>query len=233
MSMLVFRHTIISGRHFPQLKVSKAVEVICQYCYAFANHHRYLSNSALRSDSDGTDDNEGSDEEDNGIGIGLTSIDIDGDDGDEEGTDGSTLAQSPCHDDVRRNTSEAAWRQNDEERRELMLLEAAEHIKMARAQRALYQANVEIAIRDAAAKKDHLERVYTFVVDYGQIMELPSYRWEQPGCTYYFSPLSVFNLGVVNHAHVYHDGRVSEHMHAHVYHEGIGKKGANMLLLSS
>jgi len=39
--------------------------------------------------------------------------------------------------------------------------------------------------------------------------------------------LTVFNLGVVNHAHTYNDGCVSEHMHAHLYHEGLGKKGAN------
>jgi hypothetical protein len=69
--------------------------------------------------------------------------------------------------------------------------------------------------------------VYTFIVDYGQDMELPSYNSEQPGCTYYFSPLTVFNLGVVNHAHAYNDGRVSEHMHAHLNHEGVGKKGTN------
>ncbi len=69
--------------------------------------------------------------------------------------------------------------------------------------------------------------MYTFVVDYGQNMELPVYNKEQPGCTYYFSPLGVFNLGVVNHAHVYNDGRVSEHLHCHVYHKGVGKKGAN------
>ena len=31
----------------------------------------------------------------------------------------------------------------------------------------------------------------------------------------------------MNHAYVYKNKRVSEHMHAHVYHEGIGKKGAN------
>ncbi len=68
--------------------------------------------------------------------------------------------------------------------------------------------------------------VYTFVVDFGQNMELPSYRKEQPGCTYYYSPLSVYNLGVVNHAHVYNDGRVSAHLHVHVYHEGVAKKGA-------
>ncbi len=72
--------------------------------------------------------------------------------------------------------------------------------------------------------------MYTFVVDYGQNMELPSYNAEQPGCTYYYSPLSIYNLGVVNHTHVYEDERVSKHMHAHVYHEGIGKKGANNVL---
>jgi hypothetical protein len=85
------------------------------------------------------------------------------------------------------------------------------------------------AVQDATAKKDHSEKVYTFVVDYGQNMELPSYSYnsEQPGCTYYFSPLTVFNLGVVNHAHAYNDGHVSEHMHAHLYHKGVGKKGVN------
>jgi hypothetical protein len=99
---------------------------------------------------------------------------------------------------------------------------------MARAQRALYQAKLELAVQDATAKMDqNSRRVYTFVVDYGQNMELPVYNKEQPGCTYYFSPLSVFNLGVVNHAHVYEDGRVSEHLHCHVYHKGVGKKGPN------
>ena len=85
--------------------------------------------------SDGANDNEGSDnakagaddEEGNSIVIGL-SIDIDDDDGDEEGTEG-TLAQSPRRDGVCLTTPEAAWRQNDKER-ELILLEAAKRIKM-------------------------------------------------------------------------------------------------------
>ena len=66
---------------------------------------------------------------------------------------------------------------------------------MASAQRALYQAKVVQAVQGATAKKDHSEKVYTFIVDYGQNMELPSYNSEQPGTTYYFSPLTVFNLG--------------------------------------
>jgi hypothetical protein len=98
---------------------------------------------------------------------------------------------------------------------------------MARAQRVLYQAKVADAVADATARKEHSVRRYTFVVDYGQNMELPVYNKEQPGCTYFFSPLSIYNLGVVNPAHIYNDGRVSEHLHCHVYTEGIGKKGAN------
>ena len=168
---------------------------------------------------DGSDD----DEEDDDNAKKQQSVDATNDhDNGEEGTADSSLGGVV----VNLNAPEASWRKSDEER-ELMLLEAAKHIKMARAQRALYRAKVAQAVQDATAKKDHSEKVYTFVVDYGQNMELPSFNSEQPGCTYYFSPLTVFNLGVVNHAHTYNDGRVSEHMHAHLYHEGVGKKGAN------
>jgi hypothetical protein len=58
-------------------------------------------------------------------------------------------------------------------------------------------------------------------------MELSVYNKEQPGCTYYFSPLSIYNQGVVNHAHIYNDGWVSEHLHCYVYTDSIGKKSVN------
>ena len=32
---------------------------------------------------------------------------------------------------------------------------------------------------------------------------------------------------MVDHAHVYNDGRIYEHMHCHVYNEAVAKKGAN------
>ena len=106
-----------------------------------------------------------------------------------------------------------------------MLLEVAEHIEMARAQRRLYQEKAAEAKRTAT--KPHASRTYTFVVDDGQNMELPKFGQEQPGVTYYYSPMTVNNLGMVNHAHVYKTGRVSEHMHCHVYTEAEGKKGVN------
>jgi len=83
------------------------------------------------------------------------------------------------------NSAEAASNGVDKER-ELMLLEVAEHVQMARAQRALYKAKGAYAVADATEGKDHAERRYTFVVDYGQNMKLPVYNKEQPGVTYYY-----------------------------------------------
>ena len=106
-------------------------------------------------------------------------------------------------------------------------MRAAVHVKSARVQRLLYRACVAKAIRHAKANKPHKDRSYTLVCDYGQNMELPVFNKEQPGCSYYYSPLGIYNFGVVNHAHEYPDGSVDAHLHAHVYHEGTDKKGAN------
>ncbi len=94
-------------------------------------------------------------------------------------------------------------------------------------QRALYIERVEAAVMDAKAGVEFSDRQYTFVVDYDQNMELPVYNQEQPGVTYSYSPLSVYNLGVVNHALEYPNGEVKEHMYAHAYHKGVGKKRAH------
>ena len=184
-------------KDFPQLKVSRPVEDICQYCYTFANQHRYLSRQSGKEMVDDDSKSEAEDDELMGdISAVLANLNIDG------AESAATVAA---------------------EAREILLLEFLEHIKMARAQRALYQVKVSAAVDHAKESVDHGLRTYTFVVDYGQNMELPIYNSEQPGCTYYFSPLSVYNLWMVNHAHEYEVGQVSEHMYAHVYHEGVGK----------
>ncbi len=74
---------------------------------------------------------------------------------------------------------------------------------------------------------------YTFVVeDYGHNMELPVYyNQEQPGVKYYYSPLSVYNLGVVNHAHENPNSEVKEHMYVHVYHKEWGRREQTMKML--
>jgi hypothetical protein len=197
-------------RDFKNLKVSQPAEDICKDCYVFANRHRHLAHHTTTRRHDGDDvhiDSSSSDDNDADVadlGVGLTT-------------------------NVDLNSAEAASNEADEER-ELMLLQAAKHVKMARAQRALYQAKVADAVADATEGKDHAERRYTFVVNYGQNMELPVYNKEQPGITYYYSPLSIYNLGIVDHAHVYDDGRVTEHMHCHVYHKGLERRVQTMCL---
>ena len=190
-------------RDFKNLKVSRPAEDICKDCYVFANRHRHLANHSVRQrvgdDVSDSDDDSSDDNDADVAGLGTT-VDL--------------------------SSADAASNEAQEET-ELMLMQAAKHVEMARAQRAFYQAKVADAKADATAGRDHSERRYTFVVDYGQNMELPVYNNEQPGITYYYSPLSIYNLGIVDHAHVYNDGRVSEHLHCHVYHEGVGKKGAN------
>ncbi len=60
-------------------------------------------------------------------------------------------------------------------------------------------------------------------------MEIPVFNQEQPGTTYYYSPLKIYNLGVVDHAYVANGdhNNPTEHMNVHMYHEGVMRKGAN------
>ena len=241
---------------YPQLKVSKPVEDICQYCFVFANRHRYLANHSamdlcVECDDDGDD-----------IDVvrpsALNDLDLDGRGG--EGGQPNPDINAECIDTTLRASEFISGAEKErptegraatfplrasefidaterdpgarasttvQEEREILLLECALHIKMARAQRSLYQVKIELAISDARLGTVHCKRTYTFVVDFGQNMDMPVYNKQQPGCTYYYSPLSVYNLGVVNHGHVDKKGGVGAHMYAHVYHEGVGKKGAN------
>ena len=56
------------------------------------------------------------------------------------------------------NQPEAASNEEDEERELMLVCQAAKHIKMARVQRALYQAKVADAVADATIGKEHAAR---------------------------------------------------------------------------
>ena len=103
---------------------------------------------------------------------------------------------------------------------ENLMLKAAAHVKSAIAQRNLANNKVQQAIDDMLAEVPHQQRTYTFIADYCQNFGLPYFGSEQPGETYYFSPLNVNCFGVV-------DVTLNNHLHAFVYDEGTGKKGGN------
>ena len=71
-------------------------------------------------------------------------------------------------------------------------------------------------MKDATANVPHSERWCTFVVGYRQNMELSVYHDQQPGVSYYYSRLGIYNCDIVNHVHVCENGAVREHMHAYV-----------------
>ena len=77
------------------------------------------------------------------------------------------------------------------------------------------------------AREEHSVWTYTSVVNYSQNMEIPIFNNKQPGPKYYYSPVGVYNLGVVNHAHVYVYGIIGKHMYHHIYNEAVSKKDVN------
>jgi hypothetical protein len=110
-------------RDYPDLKVSRPVEDICNLCYTFAHRHKFFADhTTKRSGCD--NDNNVQDEADNDVGDDNSPNVV------EEIarlTERINLDKPDCASD------------KVAEEREQMILEAADHIKMAKAQRKLYQ----------------------------------------------------------------------------------------------
>ena len=96
-----------------------------------------------------------------------------------------------------------------EEYRENIVIAAAAHVKSARSQKDLAAKKIELA-------KENTD-VITLVIDYCQNIDLPHVGQEQPGDTYYYSPIWLYCLGIVN-SH-------NNSLHAYVYPESAAKKG--------
>jgi hypothetical protein len=126
----------------------------------------------------------------------------DGDDEDED-EDDDELEQDP-----------------DFEARELAIENANKHCKRSICQRKLANEKITKAKEDKMNDVPHSSRTYTFIADYSQNLDLPHFGGEQPGETFYYSPLNIFQFGVV-------DPSDNDRLHAFVYDEGDGKKGGN------
>lgn len=107
----------------------------------------------------------------------------------------------------------------DLEEQESIVEKAAHHVMMARKQRELFNAKKELA--KVTANLPHEERAFTFVADFAQNMYIPNFSAEQPGATYYYSPLNVYPFGIVD------GSKDPTELTAHVYYEGEAKKGGN------
>ena len=61
------------------------------------------------------------------------------------------------------------------------------------------------------------------IVDFCQNVQLPSHKKDQPGETYFFVPLNIFVLGIVD------CNSKKYHLHAYMYTEAEGGKGDNLV----
>ena len=59
------------------------------------------------------------------------------------------------------------------------------------------------------------------IVDFCQNIQIPSFLKDQPGAVYFFVPLNVYCLGIVD------CNSLKDHLHAYMYSEAEGGKGGN------
>ncbi len=69
---------------------------------------------------------------------------------------------------------------------------------------------------------------YTFFVNCGQTIKVPCFGKNQLVDMYYSTPISVYNLGIINSAHVHEgDSPPKENFHCHVFEEDDIRNGSN------
>jgi len=81
-----------------------------------------------------------------------------------------------------------------EEFRETMVLAAAKHIKEAQAQKHLAAKKIDLSQNSGTGEN----KIVTLVIDYCQNLDLPHVGQDQPGDSYYFSPVWLYCLGIVD-----------------------------------
>jgi hypothetical protein len=109
---------------------------------------------------------------------------------------------------------------NTVNKRETDILKAAKHVEEAINMREYCNWMIEQCKATKTFSKN-CEKTITIIADYSQNGELPSYGNQQPGETYYYSPLTVNIFGIVD------TDNEKETMVAYCYEEYEGGKGGN------
>ena len=111
----------------------------------------------------------------------------------------------------------------DDDELEEAMVKVGRHIEEARSMREL------LGVLHAEAQKctedgvDDEEMCIVLIIDFCQNMEMPSFNGTQPGETYYYSPMTVPTLGIV-------DGNTKDNiLYAYIYSEAEGNKGGNVV----
>jgi hypothetical protein len=111
----------------------------------------------------------------------------------------------------------------DDDELEQAMITVGDHIAEARSMRELLDflhAQAQKCTEDGVNDE---EMCIVLIIDFCQNMEMPSFNGTQPGETYYYSPMTVPTLGIV-------DGNTKENiLYAYIYSEAEGNKGGNVV----
>eukprot|EP00957_Ditylum_brightwellii_P134810 10278462-Ditylum_brightwellii.AAC.1 len=103
------------------------------------------------------------------------------------------------------------------------MIEAKAHIHAYQVQQEESKQIISLACRDISNNLPSLFCNRVLTINMGQNLNLPNFKGEQPGDTFYLSPLTVLLFGVVDNATENGNG----HMNAYIWQEFEGERGAN------
>ncbi|KAG7344887.1 hypothetical protein IV203_032418 [Nitzschia inconspicua] len=191
--------------HYPNLKVRKPTRDICNFCYKFYNMHKFgpVESTSVAEGEDPTTIEEGVIETE------------------DEDVHRELLAET----DADLNAPVAVTTLARE--REIAILDAVLHVKKAMAMRALVNSKIETSKKHRVQNVPHSDRVYTIIADFCQNMELPHFGQQQPGETYFLTPVKLEGFGVADVSYEWKDGKETDHLYFHCFVEGHGAKGGS------
>ena len=197
--------------NFPNLVIRPPKRDVCGLCYTYMNAFKsYKNNHQTDSDSSSSSSSNSNDSSD-----GNESLAEDSSDGNEN------LAEDVVEDEDGLQSKLKRLASMDLETREDILLKSTVHVTDAKAQREYVSSLRGVAVLENAANLPHNERTYLYYFDYAQNVQCPQFGGEQPGETYYYSPLNVNVFGIVD------SNTQTEKLVAYCYHEGEGGKGGD------
>jgi hypothetical protein len=190
------------------MKIRNRREDVCGKCVWLRNSFQYIKKQKQKKQNKEQEQLQQEKQEENDDSSQVTSAT-------NSSKEGSGNETRICDDD----TSLVEDLQEKEFPEEYLGFRANDHAMKAQAQRQL----VKDQEREAKESKEfpHEGRSYCLVGDYCQNLSLPYFGGEQPGDTYYFSPLFVYVFGIADVS------KDRAQLLGYGYHEGEGAKGGN------
>jgi hypothetical protein len=201
-------------REFPKLRLGRSTEDVCTECHNYHNMFRFAMTRREQAAAESEESEEELSDKELGLSYYYTP------EKNKPKTKDAAGEEAVNYDmDYIRNVHMDAVPAADEISK--LMVKAALHVERAKDQRRLCNERIGEAEIDFAAQVPHEEARRCLVVDYCQNVDMPQLGANQPGKTYYLSPLRVFVFGIVN------CGLPGGTLDAYIYHEGEGMKGGN------